>query len=623
MERNRPGRRDRPFLWILRILWMSACGCSLAAASIASASGGDGLGPSSVAATRDGKTLYVATADARQVAWVDVAGEEVTRRVGVPGEPTGLILTPDESRLIVTCAAPRSTVLVLDPASGETRASITAGHTAMGPAIAPDGRRLYVCNRFSGDVSVIDLDDAEEIRRVQAEREPVAAAVAPDGRVVLVANHLPSTRTDVLATEQIAAVVTIIDTHSLQTRKVRLTAGSHSLRGIAVSPDGKLAFATHVHCNFELTPTQLDLGWASTNVISVIDIEKESLVKTVGLDEVTLGAANPWGVAVTADGKWICVAHAGTNELSAVESSILHENLPQMFISPYIRSLPEESRPGADRRRRIQLPGKGPRALAIAGSKVYVASYFSDTVDMVDVLAEKGAPLATIALGPPPRWSLARRGEYLFNDGSLAYQHWHSCASCHPDGRSDALNWDLMNDGVGNTKNTKSLVLSVETPPTMAEGVRATAEEAVRGGLENILFTIRPAEEMEAIHEYLRSLAPVPSPRLVEGRLTPAAERGKALFESDRVGCHGCHPAPLYTDLKKHDVGTPGSYGVTLKLDTPTLVEVWRTAPYLHDGRYVTIEELIAEGKHGESAGKISELSEQEIDDLVEFVLSL
>ena len=29
--------------------------------------------------------------------------------------------------------------------------------------------------------------------------------------------------------------------------------------------------------------------------------------------------------------------------------------------------------------------------------------------------------------------------------------------------------------------------------------------------------------------------------------------------------------------------------------DTPTLIEVWRTAPYLHDGRYLTIEELIAE----------------------------
>jgi hypothetical protein len=59
------------------------------------------------------------------------------------------------------------------------------------------------------------------------------------------------------------------------------------------------------------------------------------------------------------------------------------------------------------------------------------------------------------------------------------------------------------------------------------------------------------------------------------------------------------------------------------RYDTPTLVEAWRTAPYLHDGRYVTIKELIAEGKHGKSRGRVEELTEEQIDDLVEFVLTL
>jgi cytochrome c peroxidase len=59
------------------------------------------------------------------------------------------------------------------------------------------------------------------------------------------------------------------------------------------------------------------------------------------------------------------------------------------------------------------------------------------------------------------------------------------------------------------------------------------------------------------------------------------------------------------------------------RFDTPTLIEVWRTAPYLHDGRYLTIRELLAEGRHGLEGGPLEALGEQEIDDLVEFVLSL
>ena len=82
-----------------------------------------------------------------------------------------------------------------------------------------------------------------------------------------------------------------------------------------------------------------------------------------------------------------------------------------------------------------------------------------------------------------------------------------------------------------------------------------------------------------------------------------------------------CHPEPIYSDKKLHDVGSRGKYdSPTDKFTTPRLVEVWRTAPYMHDGQYLTIKELLAKGKHGLRAG---ELSEAEVDDLVEFVLSL
>jgi cytochrome c peroxidase len=58
------------------------------------------------------------------------------------------------------------------------------------------------------------------------------------------------------------------------------------------------------------------------------------------------------------------------------------------------------------------------------------------------------------------------------------------------------------------------------------------------------------------------------------------------------------------------------------EFDTPTLVEIWRTATYLYDGRAVTIEEVLTKYNPGDKHGTTSNLTKGEISDLTEFVLS-
>ena len=157
----------------------------------------------------------------------------------------------------------------------------------------------------------------------------------------------------------------------------------------------------------------------------------------------------------------------------------------------------------------------------------------------------------------------------------------------------------------------------------MSLGVRANAEAAVRSNLVHLLFAPRPEADALAIDEYLKSLKPAASPYLVDGKLSPAARRGKRLFFDAKINCAKCHPEPLFTDMLMHDVGSRGEYDRRDAFDTPTLIECWRTAPYLHDGRYVTMQELFSKGKHGSQEGDVDKLSEQQIDDLVEYVLSL
>jgi cytochrome c peroxidase len=157
----------------------------------------------------------------------------------------------------------------------------------------------------------------------------------------------------------------------------------------------------------------------------------------------------------------------------------------------------------------------------------------------------------------------------------------------------------------------------------MWEGVRGNAEEAVRSGLRHILFADRPEDEAAAIDAYLKTLRPEPSPNLVGGRLSPAAERGRKLFASERIGCCRCHPPPLYSDGRSHNVGSRSPSEQTDRFYTPPLVEIWRTAPYLHDGRYRTLRDLLAEGRHGLRGERGRDLSAQDLRDLAEFVLSL
>jgi cytochrome c peroxidase len=218
-----------------------------------------------------------------------------------------------------------------------------------------------------------------------------------------------------------------------------------------------------------------------------------------------------------------------------------------------------------------------------------------------------------------------RRGEAAFHDARLCYQQWLTCATCHPDGRSDGLNWDLMNDGVGNPKKTRSLVLSHRTAPVMARGARRDFQAAVAAGFKHILFRPAGPEVLGDVEAYLRSLGPAPSPFLVKGGLSDAARRGQALFAHPAVGCAKCHTGELFTDLKFHDVGTrvEADWAEEKEFLTPKLVELWRTAPYLHHGKAATLREVLTTHNRGDAHGRTSHLTTQQVDSLVEYLRSL
>ncbi|HEV7282145.1 MAG TPA: cytochrome c peroxidase [Pirellulaceae bacterium] len=122
--------------------------------------------------------------------------------------------------------------------------------------------------------------------------------------------------------------------------------------------------------------------------------------------------------------------------------------------------------------------------------------------------------------------------------------------------------------------------------------------------------------------------------------LSPEAERGRALFFG-KANCSACHSGPHFSDGAFHNIGVGmddpkpdlGRFvvsklgGDTGAFKTPTLREVARTAPYMHDGRFATLEEVVQHYNKGGTPNEYLDeeifelnLSDQEAADLVTFM---
>lgn len=566
----------------------------------------------------DGRTLAVSDATMQSVALIDPETQKILRNVRLAGPPGSIAWSGDGKQLFAAESGAGS-IAVINPATGKVTRSIACGRHPRGLAVANRRKLLLAGDWGLNHLSIIDLTTGTTSARIPVGCQPTSVAITPDESLAVVSNLLPATA----ATDpKHATEVSLIDLQSLQARPaIRLPLGSANARCIAVSPDGHHAYITHALGRFHLPTTQLDRGWVNTNACSIIDLKSGTLTATILLDQIMDGAADPWGVAIDPQGLRLYITLSGVHQLAVIDLDRLPEILKN---SPASLANDLSALHRHNLIRRIELPAQGPRGISISpdGKRLAIAGYFSGNVILLD---ENAGNPEIIPLGTQAEPDLVRRGEIVFHDANRCYQRWLSCATCHPDARSDGLNWDLLNDGIGNPKNTRSMLLSHSTPPVMSLGVRASMEVAARAGFVHILFAEPKPDDLKAVTAYLKSLEPAPSPHLKpDGSLNAAATRGRAIFQDPEVGCAACHSGSLLTDLGMSNVGTsrPQDAGAT-RFDTPTLVELWRNPPYLHDGGAATIREVITSQNPHDKHGSTSFLSTSQIDDLVAYLLSL
>ncbi|MDH3785761.1 MAG: hypothetical protein OEV00_10600, partial [Acidobacteriota bacterium] len=258
--------------------------------------------------------------------------------------------------------------------------------------------------------------------------------------------------------------------------------------------------------------------------------------------------------------------------------------------------------------------------------RLYVAERLADSIAVIDTMLLEVAD--RIDLGGPNQRTPERRGEQVFHDASGTFQGQFSCRSCHPDGHSDGLIWDFEIDGVGqNLVDTRSLRGIRDTAPFKWNGKNPDLATQCGPRFAKVLTRSDPfpPDKLRDLVAFIESI-PVPPRRSSHGS-TEALEAGRKIFFRTHTNngrmipteqrCDTCHRPPLFTDRLSSDVGTDGRF------DTPHLFDIGSTAPYLHDGRALTLEEIWTVFSPDDTHGVAEDLSKVQLNDLVIYLRSL
>lgn len=393
---------------------------------------------------------------------------------------------------------------------------------------------------------------------------------------------------------------------------------SSNLRGLATNASGDVAVVTHLIPKFNLSSTQIAQGWVFTNAISWITLGQSPQVVTLPLDTRTRGSANPEGIAWESQSDRIFVALGGLDSVCVLDAKQLRKIVAERLLQKRTDEIDLQitRKYLVDR---IDV-GSNPVSLALSpdGKHLSVTNRLDDSLSLIDT--QSLAVEKTVQLSEIPADEI-RLGERLFHSGKLSLTGQFSCASCHPDGHTDGLNWDLPADGFNNFFNTRSLLGAAGNTPYGWLGETANLDSRFNGTLKRLFQHPPTNDESIALLDYLKKLN-YPSFKRVTNQTEEqktAINKGRALFEG-KAGCNECHYGRRLTDGETHSVGI--GEGGTL-FDTPSLRHIRETAPYLHDGRAATLIEIFTRHNPRKMHGNAAELNGDELNDLIAYLESL
>jgi YVTN family beta-propeller protein len=585
------------------------------------------LSPLEMLLSPDVRRLYVVCQASDELRVVDLESGKVVTAVPVGRAPRGITSSPDGTQIYVTNSTD-DTVSVIDAATLKVTRTLPTGFEPAGIVTDRTGETLYVANRLSGDISVMDVKTGQERKRLLAGRGSSYLALSPDGKFIYGTHIYPNPGAFRTPPN---SEITVIDTDR---QKVVERKPLHNVAGVfhvALSADGKLGVAAQLRPKNLVPLAHVEHGWVFGNSLTLFGDDIGGTVQ-VPIDELDHYYSLPWDVVITPDKSKMFVTTAASESVTVIDvERLLH--FVHSRREPFVNDLSASANYVVAR-----IPvGHNPRGVLLSkdGKRLYVANRLDDNIAVIDTAANR--VVATIDLGGPKTINALRRGERLFFTADYAFQGHFGCSNCHLDATIDGLQWDLEPDGFGkDIVDNRSLEDLSGTEPFKWNG--GNPDMPTECGPRTEMFFFRSQSftdrELTDLVTFVYSLPYRPNRyRLANGELTPAQERGKAIFErtTDKHGrpipqtkqCAYCHSGPKFTNQKQLDVGTGKSTDRSPVIDVPHLRNVAYSAPYLHDGSARSLEEVWTVFNPKDTHGVTNDLTKDELNDLIEYLKTL
>ncbi len=572
----------------------------------------------------DGTKLAVANADAGIVAVIDLKTRTKLFEIPVGDHPEGVSWLGDTPIVLATVWGDDKLVFI-DTAAGKIVTELAVADEPYGVVATKDGSRAYVTHDYPGTVAEIDVATRKVMRTFPVSECIRGIALSNDEKTLYV-------------TEFYTAKLIALDRESGKVVDSWTGTDAENIsRNVVIHPTWGTAYLPHIKSRTH----GLDARGSIFAQLSVCDIgtpasrsEERRRPHTTDTFNSVLVTANAWEAAVSPDGSRLYIVYAGTDDVNVLKP------INDMYLD-------------AEPLARPIAVGKHPRAIRTSpdGKEVYIYNTLDWEVAIYDADVRK--LYGKVKVCNPPHTAEWVRGKELFVTAKMPMgsAQWISCSSCHPDGLTDKRVWQNP-EGDRRTPNLFGLA---HTHPLHWSADRDEVQDfeyTIRGRLMKGRGLYRgqlmqgrefsttaldmelsgKSKDLDALAVYTNAYKTPMSPHAAGlGKLTAEAQRGKAIFFSTEAKCATCHSGPYYSDstltkpYKLYDVGTGESPREKMgpKYDTPTLVGLYRTGPFLHDGRAKTLKDVLTTCNIGDKHGTTSHLKPTEVDDLVAFLKSL
>jgi YVTN family beta-propeller protein len=635
------------------------------AATTSSSAGGGGGGPSvhagttvssSLQITKDDATLWVVNQDSDSVSVIDTAKsmlvDEILLADHAPAvDPSTMRFEPavlpralaivDESKVYVAGES-ANTVYVIDAATHAVKTKIPVPAAPVAVAAAPDGSAVYVVSHEAAVLSKIDPATDKVVASLPLTEHPWAVAVSADGASVFVTHFLLDPGVSVVdaATFALKGKTTLAE--EPQGSDVQIPNGvARELYAVAPNPVGGELWVLHSllatktpECPVNQTCSQaLVFNTTIFPTISALSPDGATATRRLLFQPPVAGAtgsftdscAGPRAVAFTPDGALALVVHALSEDVMVFDTKTGDEvSLVQPVPSALLEGI----------------------VIDHAGKHAYVDGRNTHDVTVLDIdqtsplvpVTAESASIDRIMTDPMP--TAMRHGQRLFNSANssafpITQNFWIACASCHPEGGSDAVTW-LFAQGPRDTPSNAGG--PINTGFLLRQAMRSEVQQydatidAEQGGSYHLTSAIQKPD-LDDLALYVNYAIPFPqNPNLAPGgALTASQQRGKKTFDDL---CTSCHTGPYLTDsgagnptldlsgpIMLHDVGTCVTTGqsqdqpafsyladpyyptmpaagqpdrTACDFDTPTLRGIFATPPYFHDGSAATLMDVVS-----------------------------